>query len=88
MRNAVVVIHGTCAGLDVHKQTVVVCIRHVDASGVVQKQTPHLRLASGLYLANYTTRLGEAAREQDRSAGIVLKSPDGVPLDQAVSGFA
>jgi hypothetical protein len=50
--------------------------------------TPHLQFDSGLYLANCTTRLGEAAREQDRSAGIVLKGPDGVPLDQVVSGFA
>ena len=29
--------------------------------------TPHLRLASGLYLANCTTRLGDGARDQDRS---------------------
>jgi hypothetical protein len=50
--------------------------------------TPHLQLASGLYLANCTTRLGDVAREQERSAGIVLKGPDGAPLDRAVSGFA
>ena len=50
--------------------------------------TPHLQLASGLYLANCTTRLGDAAREQERSAGIVLKSVDGAQLDRAVSGFA
>jgi transposase len=33
------VLHPKSAGLDVHKKTVVVCIRHVDADGVVHKQT-------------------------------------------------
>jgi transposase len=33
------VLHTKCAGLDVHKKTVVACIRHVDADGVVHKQT-------------------------------------------------
>src|SRR4051812_38171097 len=32
-------LHRKCAGLDVHKKTVVVCIRHVDGEGVVGKQT-------------------------------------------------
>ena len=50
--------------------------------------TPHLQIASGLYLANCTTRLGEVAWEQERSAQIVLKGPDGTALDRAVSGFA
>jgi hypothetical protein len=50
--------------------------------------TPHLQLASGLYLANCTTRLGELGREQERSAGMVLKAPGGAPLDRVVSGFA
>jgi hypothetical protein len=50
--------------------------------------TPHLQLASGLYMANCTTRLRDAVREQERSAGIVLKAPNGAQLDRAVSGFA
>jgi transposase len=33
------VLHSKCAGLDVHKKTVVACIRHVDPDGVVHKQT-------------------------------------------------
>ncbi len=50
--------------------------------------TPHIQLASGLYLANCTTRLGDLTREQERTAGIALKGPDGAPLDRVVSGFA
>jgi hypothetical protein len=33
------VLHTKCAGLDVDKRTVVVCIRHVEADGVVRKPT-------------------------------------------------
>ena len=47
-----------------------------------------LTLASGLYLADCTTRRGEAAEERPRTASIVLRSPGGAPLDQATSGFA
>jgi hypothetical protein len=50
--------------------------------------TPHLQLASGLYLANCTTRVGEASWPQPRSAAIVLLAPGGTLLDRAVSGFA
>lgn len=50
--------------------------------------TPHLRLASGLYLAACTTRLGDAVRGQERTASVVLKAPDGAALDRVVSGFA
>lgn len=50
--------------------------------------TPHLQVASGLYLAACTTRLGDSPGEQPRSAQIVLKSPAGAALDQAASGFA
>ena len=32
------VLHTKCAGLDVHKKTVVVCVRQVDAAGVVGKR--------------------------------------------------
>lgn len=32
------VLHKTCAGFDVHKKTVVVCVRSVDADGVAHKQ--------------------------------------------------
>jgi transposase len=32
------ILHRKCAGLDVHKKTVVVCIRDVDSDGVVHKQ--------------------------------------------------
>ena len=38
-RIAVDVLHSQCAGLDVHKKTVVVCVRRVEAGGVVHKQT-------------------------------------------------
>ena len=33
------VLHSQCAGLDVHKKTVVVCVRRVEPGGVVHKQT-------------------------------------------------
>ena len=32
-------LHASCAGLDVHKQTVVACVRRLDAKGKVQQQT-------------------------------------------------
>jgi hypothetical protein len=31
------VLHGGCAGLDVHKETVVACVRRVDPAGKVSK---------------------------------------------------
>jgi transposase len=33
------ILHDRCAGLDVHKKTVVACVRHVAADGRVEKQT-------------------------------------------------
>ena len=33
------ILHERCAGLDVHKKTVVACVRHVTPEGVVEKQT-------------------------------------------------
>lgn len=33
------VIHERCAGLDVHKKTVVACVRHLDPQGAVRKET-------------------------------------------------
>jgi transposase len=33
------ILHSKCAGLDVHKKTVVACLRSVDAQGRVEKQT-------------------------------------------------
>jgi transposase len=33
------ILHDRCAGLDVHKKTVVACVRHVTADGRVEKQT-------------------------------------------------
>jgi transposase len=33
------ILHDRCAGLDVHKKTVVVCVRQVEADGTVRKQT-------------------------------------------------
>jgi transposase len=33
------IIHDRCAGLDVHKKTVVACVRHVTPEGAVEKQT-------------------------------------------------
>jgi len=50
--------------------------------------TPHLRLPSGLYLANCTTRRAGAYRDDDRSAEMILRGPTADPLDRAVSGFA
>jgi transposase len=68
------VLHSRCAGIDVHKKTVVVCVRHVDAEGRVHKQTRTFRTMTAdlLELADWLRAEGvrHAAME---STGIYWK---------------
>jgi len=68
------VLHRRAAGLDVHKKTVVVCIRSVDSEGVVQKQVRTFGTMTGdlLELADWLKAQGvhHAAME---STGIYWK---------------
>jgi hypothetical protein len=50
--------------------------------------TPYLRLASGLFMSNCTTRPGNVRWSLPRQAVIELQGPGGAPLDLAFSGFA
>jgi transposase len=74
MRSTVDVLHSKCAGLDVHKKTVVACLRSVDARGKVHKLVRTFGTVTGdlLELADWleSEGVGHAAME---STGVYWK---------------